>query len=179
MQSVIELSKVEDENIFESKTASDFAFLSKLNKQQLAAATYNGQHLLVLAGAGTGKTRTIIARAIHLILNGVKPNRIKILSFTKKSAQEIATRIKIETDSIPEAKQISGSTFHSWCMELITRYGESFGMDGYSCIDEDDRESAIKIAGSLVDNLTSFSFNNMMKIIESSGSYNDRKLYKP
>lgn len=118
----------------------------KLNKQQMAAATYNGKHLLVLAGAGTGKTRTIIARAIHLISNKVNPNRIKILSFTKKSAQEIATRIKIEGHNIPEAKQISGSTFHSWCMELITRYGEAFGLEGYSCIDEDDRESAIKIA---------------------------------
>ena len=60
----------------------------KLNKQQYAAATYNGKHLLVLAGAGTGKTRTIIARAIHLISEGVNPNRIKILSFTKKSASE-------------------------------------------------------------------------------------------
>lgn len=118
----------------------------KLNKQQLAAATYNGKHLLVLAGAGTGKTRTIIARAIHLISVGVLPTRIKLLSFTKKSAQEIAERIKIEGANIPEAKQVSGSTFHSWCMELIMRYGKAFGLEGYSCIDEDDRESAIKIA---------------------------------
>ena len=73
----------------------------KLNKQQLAAATYNGKHLLVLAGAGTGKTRTIIARAIHLISVGVLPTRIKLLSFTKKSAQEIAERIKIEGANIP------------------------------------------------------------------------------
>lgn len=74
---------------------------SKLNKQQLSAATYNGKHLLVLAGAGTGKTRTIIARVVHLISKGIQPNRIKILSFTKKSAQEIAERIKIEAINIP------------------------------------------------------------------------------
>ena len=117
-----------------------------LNKQQLAAATYNGKHLLVLAGAGTGKTRTIIARALHLISTGVQPTRIKILSFTKKSAQEIANRIKIEGSKMPEAKQVSGSTFHSWCMDLITRYGSAFGLEGYSCIDEEDRESAISIA---------------------------------
>lgn len=117
-----------------------------LNKQQLAAATYNGKHLLVLAGAGTGKTRTIIARALHLISTGVQPSRIKILSFTKKSAQEIANRIKIEGAKMPEAKQVSGSTFHSWCMDLITRYGSAFGLEGYSCIDEEDRESAISIA---------------------------------
>ena len=117
-----------------------------LNKQQLTAATYNGKHLLVLAGAGTGKTRTIIARALHLISTGVRPSRIKILSFTKKSAQEIANRIKIEGAKMPEAKQVSGSTFHSWCMDLITRYGSAFGLEGYSCIDEEDRESAISIA---------------------------------
>ncbi|MBQ3070670.1 MAG: ATP-dependent helicase [Tidjanibacter sp.] len=117
-----------------------------LNKEQLAAATYNGKHLLVLAGAGTGKTRTIIARALHLISTGVQPTRIKILSFTKKSAQEIANRIKIEGSKMTEAKQVSGSTFHSWCMDLITRYGSAFGLEGYSCIDEEDRESAISIA---------------------------------
>lgn len=119
---------------------------SKLNKQQLSAATYSGKHLLVLAGAGTGKTKTIIARVVHLISTGIQPNRIKILSFTKKSAQEIAERIKIETLNIPETKQITGSTFHSWCMELLTRYSKSFGIEEYSCIDEEDRESAIKIA---------------------------------
>lgn len=117
-----------------------------LNKQQLAAATYNGKHLLVLAGAGTGKTRTIIARALHLISMGVQPSRIKILSFTKKSAQEIVWRIKNEGAKMPEVKQVSGSTFHSWCMDLITRYGSAFGLEGYSCIDEEDRESAISIA---------------------------------
>ena len=60
----------------------------KLNSQQLQAATFDGKHLLVLAGAGTGKTRTIIARAIYLLQNGADPHRIKILSFTRKSAQD-------------------------------------------------------------------------------------------
>lgn len=122
--------------------AMDF---DKLNKQQLQAATYKGKHLLVLAGAGTGKTRTIIARAVHLLQSGTNAHRIKILSFTRKSAQEIAERIKIESEGLPDAKRMSGSTFHSWCMELIMRYSEAFGLEGYSCIDEDDRETAIKL----------------------------------
>ena len=146
---LLQSNNEETQNISEKTICSDESTMStetdsishlKLNKQQLAAATYNGKHLLVLAGAGTGKTRTIIARAIHLISNGVNPNRIKILSFTKKSANEIATRIKIEGSNIPKVKNISGSTFHSWCMELITRYSVEFGLVGYSCIDEDDRE---------------------------------------
>ena len=145
---------------------------SKLNKQQLSAATYNGKHLLVLAGAGTGKTRTIIARVVHLISKGIQPNRIKILSFTKKSAQEIAERIKIEAINIPETKQISGSTFHSWCMELLTRYGKSFGVEEYSCIDEEDRESAIKIAfGSICQNNTITVGNERIKASTISDIY--------
>lgn len=117
----------------------------KLNTQQFQAATFDGKHLLVLAGAGTGKTRTIIARAIYLLQNGIDPHRIKILSFTRKSAQEIAERIKIESSGLPVAKKMTGSTFHSWCMELIMKYSDAFGLQGYSCIDEDDRETAIKL----------------------------------
>ncbi|MBQ2133042.1 MAG: ATP-dependent helicase, partial [Bacteroidales bacterium] len=119
---------------------------TKLNKEQLKAATFNGKHLLVLAGAGTGKTRTIIARAVHLLSVGVKPERIKILSFTKKSALEIAERIKIEGMEYPCVKDISGSTFHSWCMEIIHRYGKQLGLEDFGCIDEEDRNAAIKLA---------------------------------
>jgi len=118
---------------------------SKLNKEQLAAASFEGKHLLVLAGAGTGKTRTIIARAIFLINNGVQPERIKILSFTRKSAQEIVQRIKIESDGSNKAKGLSGSTFHAWCMELIQHYPKAFGLEGFSCIDADDQETAFKL----------------------------------
>lgn len=118
---------------------------SLLNIEQLAAATYSGKHLLVLAGAGTGKTRTIIARAIHLISNGVQPERIKILSFTRKSAQEIVHRIKIESSGNNSARGLNGSTFHAWCMELIQHYPKAFGLEGFSCIDDDDQETAFKL----------------------------------
>ena len=117
----------------------------KLNKEQLAAATFEGKHLLVLAGAGTGKTRTIIARAIYLIEHGIEPNKIQILSFTKKSANEIVERIKTEAEGNPKAKALKGSTFHSWCMELITKYPNAFGLKGFTCIDEDDQVSAFKL----------------------------------
>lgn len=67
--------------------------MDSLNEQQRYASTFRGRHLLVLAGAGTGKTRTIIARAKWLINSGVQPQRILILSFTRKSAREIVERI--------------------------------------------------------------------------------------
>ena len=65
------------------------AGLDNLNEQQGYAATYDGKHLMVIAGAGTGKTRTIIARASYLIRKGVPGRRILILSFTRKSSREI------------------------------------------------------------------------------------------
>ena len=117
----------------------------KLNKEQRFAAEFCGKHALVLAGAGTGKTRTIIARAIHLINNQVRPDKIKILSFTKKSANEIVNRIRIESEGNLLANELSGSTFHSWCMELITKYPDIFGLKGYTTIDEDDRKQAFSL----------------------------------
>lgn len=69
--------------------------MSDLNESQKKAATFKGKHLLVLAGAGTGKTKTIVARAEHLLNNGVEANKIVILSFTRKSAREIAERLKL------------------------------------------------------------------------------------
>lgn len=67
--------------------------MENLNEYQIKAAEYDGKHLLVLAGAGTGKTKTIIARAEYLLNNGIQPNKIAILSFTRKSAKEIAERL--------------------------------------------------------------------------------------
>lgn len=115
-----------------------------LNTQQNHAATYEGKHLLVLAGAGTGKTRTIIARASHLIKSGVDPKRILILSFTRKSAAEIVDRISQE---IPNAKSegLTGSTFHSWCMSIITRFPDVFPHSQYTLLDDDDQESCFKL----------------------------------
>lgn len=118
--------------------------MDTLNEQQLYAATFNGKHLLVLAGAGTGKTRTIIARAKHLIESGVNPKRILILSFTRKSANEIVERISSE---LPETKSegLTGSTFHAWCMSLIKNHPNIFPQSGYTLLDEDDQESCFKL----------------------------------
>lgn len=115
---------------------------SELNEDQKRAVIFEGKHLLVLAGAGSGKTKTIISRAIHLIKNGINPNRILILSFTKKSANEIVNRIKLVNNS--EIKT-AGQTFHSWCMNIIKSNPNLFECYDYTCLDEEDRESAIKL----------------------------------
>lgn len=118
--------------------------MDNLNPQQAYAATFEGRHLLVLAGAGTGKTRTIIARARYLIHSGVDPRRILILSFTRKSAREIVERIAAE---LPDNKSegLTGQTFHSWCMSIIRNHPQIFPQASFTLLDDDDQESCFKL----------------------------------
>lgn len=103
---------------------------------------FDGKHLLVLAGAGTGKTKTIIARALYLLEHGISPSKILILSFTRKSANEIVSRIELLNN---KSIGITGQTFHSWCMNIIKSNPNAFHCEEYTCLDEDDRESAVKL----------------------------------
>lgn len=148
---------------------------SDLNAEQYAAATYSGRHLLVMAGAGTGKTRTIIARAKFLIDTGVPPSKIVILSFTRKSAQDIVDRIQSQLDPEKTAG-LKGMTFHSWCLEILTEFKDDFGMDGYSLLNEDDQATCRSIIesqvgmwkmGRLVGEAYSYSVNAMCSLGEA------------
>jgi len=67
----------------------------KLNENQRIAAEHEDQHILVLAGAGTGKTSTIIARVEYLIQKGVDPRRILLLTFTRRAAKEMTDRLSL------------------------------------------------------------------------------------
>lgn len=118
--------------------------MDSLNEQQRAAAEFRGRHLLVLAGAGTGKTRTVIARAKHLIDSGVDPRRILLLSFTRRSANEIVERISAQ---LPETKSegLTGATFHSWCMSIIKNHPQVFPQASFTLLDEDDQESCFQL----------------------------------
>ena len=115
------------------------------NKEQKEAVEFKGKHLLLLAGAGTGKTKTIVGRAAHLIESGVPAEKIQILTFTKRAASEIVERVKA---GIPgkNAQALNGSTFHSWCNQLITNFPNLFGASNYTVIDSDDQLSLMKMA---------------------------------
>src|SRR5678810_1307682 len=67
-------------------------FAAELNPQQAAAATHGDGPLLIIAGAGTGKTRTLVYRVAHLIERGVRPERILLLTFTRRASQEMLGR---------------------------------------------------------------------------------------
>ncbi|MBR4809997.1 MAG: ATP-dependent helicase [Bacteroidales bacterium] len=150
--------------------------LGSLNDAQRRAATYDGRHLLVLAGAGTGKTRVIIARALWLLEQGCPPESIRILSFTKKSAGEIVDRIRIEAKHLPAAKELHGSTFHSWCMELIGKYAGELGLENYVGINAFDRFEAIglimksvntNLPADVMDSILSFKTNTLSSMEEA------------
>ncbi len=122
---------------------ADKEYLDELNAQQRDAATFEGRNLLVLAGAGTGKTRTIIARAKYLLDKGVHPSRLLILSFTRKSAREIVDRL--QSAAVGDIDKLRGQTFHSWCMELIHGNPKVFNFGKFTVIDEEDRDSAFRL----------------------------------
>ena len=113
------------------------SLIDELNPQQKQAATTESQHSLVLAGAGCGKTKTIVARAAYLIDQGIPANQIQILTFTRRSASEIVARVELALGE--QAKGLRASTFHTFCMYLLRRVPKAFGLERFSIIDRDDQ----------------------------------------
>lgn len=113
------------------------SLIDELNPQQKQAATIEAKHSLVLAGAGCGKTKTIVARAAYLIDQGVPANQIQILTFTRRAASEIVARVELALGE--QAKGLRASTFHTFCMYLLRRIPKAFGLEQFSIIDRDDQ----------------------------------------
>ncbi|WOE31221.1 MULTISPECIES: ATP-dependent helicase [unclassified Acinetobacter] len=113
------------------------SLIDELNPQQKQAATTAAKHSLVLAGAGCGKTKTIVARAAYLIDQGVPAHQIQILTFTRRAASEIVARVELALGE--QAKGLSAATFHTFCMSLLRRIPHAFGLEQFSIIDRDDQ----------------------------------------
>ena len=123
-------------------------FLDSLNpEQRLAAETTEGP-LLILAGAGTGKTRAITFRMANLILHGVPAESILAVTFTNKAAEEMQNRVSdllMRAGVPPERPWLS--TFHSLCARLLRRGAASAGLpSNFSIFDDNDQLAAIKLA---------------------------------
>ncbi|MDR3346422.1 MAG: ATP-dependent helicase [Campylobacteraceae bacterium] len=97
--------------------------LSRLNPEQLSAATAPFGHNLIIASAGTGKTSTIVARIAHLLQNGVKPEEILLLTFTNKAANEMIERVARFFDN-ETVKRIESGTFHAISYKLLKKIGK-------------------------------------------------------
>src|ERR1043165_3849448 len=93
-----------------------------LNPEQNAAATHGDGPLLIVAGAGTGKTRTLVYRVAHLIDRGVSPERILLLTFTRRAAHEMLSRAERLVGS--GSKRVHGGTFHSAGHRLLRQFGK-------------------------------------------------------
>lgn len=111
--------------------------IDELNPQQKQAATTVAHNCLVLAGAGCGKTKTIVARAAYLIDQGLPAQQIQILTFTRRAASEIVTRVEQHMGA--QSKGLRASTFHTFCMYLLRRNPRAFGLTQFSIIDRDDQ----------------------------------------
>ncbi len=117
-------------------------FNKALNPNQLEAVTFGKGPLLVIAGAGSGKTRTLTYRVAHLVNSGVHPRNILLLSFTRKASQEMLRRASQFLDE--RCRQVSGGTFHSFANNILRRYAGQIGFDkGFSIIDRGDSEDLI------------------------------------
>jgi DNA helicase II / ATP-dependent DNA helicase PcrA len=105
------------------------SWLADLNPEQLAAATHEGGPLLILAGAGTGKTTTLCSRVAWLIAAGVPAERILLLTFTRRAARDMVGRARALTErTSPQAGRIAGGTFHSLAHRIVRLHAASVGL---------------------------------------------------
>ena len=100
--------------------------LYDLNQEQQNAATHDGGPLLILAGAGTGKTRTIVARITWLVSQGLDPSRILAVTFTNKAAREMKERIAGMIGD-EKAGEMTASTFHALCVRILRADADKLG----------------------------------------------------
>ena len=114
----------------------------ELNEQQLAAVTAAPGPLLVIAGAGSGKTRTLTYRVAYLLENGIDPRNILLLTFTNKAAREMLGRV---ANLLPvDASGLWGGTFHSIGNRILRRHGTALGYSrGFTIMDREDQKDLI------------------------------------
>ena len=118
--------------------------MTHLNESQQTAVTHGDGHALVLAGAGTGKTTTLLARAKELLRRGVGPDELILVTFTRRATREI--RERLTHDLGDSSSQIRVGTFHRICLDLMRLEPDAFDMRAFTVIDEDDREQLMRLA---------------------------------
>lgn len=128
----------------------DTSYLDSLNKAQQKAVLKTEGPLLIIAGAGAGKTKTITTRILHLTLNGVAPENILAITFTNKAAKEMKERVGHALQSHREGGQVFYnqpfvSTFHSLGVHLLKKFGHKFGLSKHvTILDRDDSKKKVK-----------------------------------
>ena len=117
--------------------------LADLTDDQRAAVTHGEGPLLILAGAGSGKTRVITRRVAYLLSQGVRPHNILAITFTNKAAGEMKARV----EKVVPGNRVWVSTFHSLGARLLRQYADRLGFDrNFTIYDVDDRNKLVKAA---------------------------------
>jgi DNA helicase II / ATP-dependent DNA helicase PcrA len=118
-------------------TISPIAYETDLNPAQFEAVSAKGGPILVIAGAGSGKTRTIVYRVAWLVDSGVDPSSVLLLTFTRKAAEEMLSRAAQLLDA--RVSRVAGGTFHSVGNLLLRKYARLLGFDSsFSIMDQGD-----------------------------------------
>jgi DNA helicase-2/ATP-dependent DNA helicase PcrA len=126
----------------ESKFKIKYADL--LNPAQLEAVTHRNGPLLVIAGAGSGKTRTLIYRVARLIESGIPPHSILLLTFTRRAAQEMLGRVERLVGD--RTRAVAGGTFHSFSNLILRRHGGALSLpSNFTILDRADMEDVINL----------------------------------
>src|SRR5438046_1995598 len=123
-------------------TSIHIDYAAELNEQQLAAVIAAPGPLLVIAGAGSGKTRTLTYRVAYLLENGIDPRNILLLTFTNKAARQMLDRV---ANLLPvDASGLWGGTFHSVGNRMLRRHGSALGFSsGFTIMDREDQKDLI------------------------------------
>ena len=116
-------------------------YLDKLNDKQIEAVKYMEGPCLVMAGAGSGKTKVLTSRIAYLISQGIPDYKILAITFTNKAAKEMRERVNL----IADARRAFIGTFHSFGLKVIRENPEKCGLTtNFTIIDSDDQLSIIK-----------------------------------
>jgi len=126
-------------------SAPSHDLVAELNREQGAAATHGTGPLLIIAGAGTGKTRTLVYRVAHLIGEGTRPERILLLTFTRRAAHEMLSRAERLVGSV--TAKVHGGTFHATGHRLLRQFGPDAGLArDFTILDQGDAEDLVQLA---------------------------------
>ncbi len=122
---------------------AESALLAKLNKEQREAVEHTEGPLLIMAGAGSGKTRVLTHRVAYLIEKGVLPWHVLAITFTNKAAREMRERIVNLLG--PEGNDVWASTFHALCVRILRRYADKLGYNrAFTIADTSDQRTLMK-----------------------------------
>ncbi|MCA8922111.1 MAG: UvrD-helicase domain-containing protein [Planctomycetes bacterium] len=145
--------------------------LADLTPAQHAAVTHTQGPLLVIAGAGSGKTRVITRRVAHLLRTGVQPHHVLAITFTNKAAQEMRERIA----ELTGGAKVWVSTFHAFCARTLRRYAEQLGFPrSFTIVDNADQRTAVHEA--LLETKHDPKQYGIPRVLQQIGRYKDMLL---